>query len=142
LNNEEPFPYRSIEIIYRPPVISKQISIYFGFHHDNGSWSINQISLIDRMTNENQFLDGSFESNYLRKSFSKCILSDTQNSIGDILFDLPFHQDFYYNDQTTVGMTFLIQSNIPVIGGRYYQLNFYLANRGYPTNTFVVIIGL
>jgi hypothetical protein len=139
LNDEEPFPYRYFSLIYRPSVITRQISLFFGFRHEQRSWSIDQIQLVDRTTNVDQIRDGNFESNYLLQSYSRCILSNTRSSDGDIVFDLPYSGDFYYNDQTSVGMTYLIQS-VNVVGGRYYNLSFVLENRGYPNNAFVLLV--
>jgi hypothetical protein len=140
INNEEPFPYKYLTNIYRPSVIVSKVNLIFGFRHDKASWSIDNISVNDTTTGENIIIDGDFESNYLNLYYTRCILSNTRSSNGDILFDLPYSQDFYYNDQTNVGMTFLTQQ-LNVIGGRYYNITFYLENRGYPINTFVLLVG-
>ncbi|UJR29554.1 hypothetical protein I4U23_010771 [Adineta vaga] len=140
LIDQEPFPYRYYNHIYRPSVILKTVSIIFGFRHDIKSWSLDKISVIDTTTNIDVIQDGDFESNYLNQSYAQCILSNTRNSISDILFDLPYSNDFYYNDQTNVGMTYLSQI-INIVGGRYYNISFYLENRGYPNNLFVLLVG-
>ena len=140
LNDEEPFPYRYYSFNYRPSVITAQAYLLFGFRHDNHSWSIDEISFVDKTDNREKFMDGGFESNYLRKNYSQCILSNTQKSNGDILFDLPYMGDFYYNDQTTIGMTYLTQT-VSVTGGRYYNVSFYIENRGYAKNNFILLIG-
>jgi len=142
LINEEPFPYRTIELIYRPRVVTKSIEIFFGFRHDQKSWSLDQIEFIEQNEDKiNRFRDGDFESNYLynQKNYRQCILSNSRSSTSEILFDLPFQGDFYYNDQTTVGMNYLSQT-IDVTGGKYYRLKFVLENRGYQNNLFVVLI--
>jgi len=126
--------------MYRPNVVSTNIYIIFGFRHDNKSWSLDKISVNDTTTNGDIITDGDFESNYLKKSYSQCILSNTRSSVTDILFDIPYSGDFYYNDQTQVGMTYLMQQ-LPVTGGRYYNITFYLENRGYAPNTFLLLIG-
>ncbi|CAF1022489.1 unnamed protein product [Rotaria sordida] len=140
LSNEEPFPYKFHSYLYRPSVILKKVALIFGFNHDNNSWSLDFIKFVDTTTKSDLIRDGNFEENYLRKYYYQCILSNTRSSISDILFDIPYEQDFYYNDQTKVGMTYLIQ-NIDVIGGRYYNISFYLENRGYPGNYFVLLVG-
>lgn len=112
----------------------------FGFRHDNQSWSLDKISFNDTTTEQDLIQDGDFESNYLTKYYSQCILSNTRSSVTDILFDNPYSGDFYYNDQTNVGMTYLSQT-ISVIGGRYYNISFYLENRGYANNTFILLVG-
>ena len=112
----------------------------FGFRHDNSSWSLDQISVVDMTSNENIINDGDFESNYLTKSYSQCILSSTRSSTSDILFDNPYSGDFYYHDQTNVGMSYLIQK-LTVTGGRYYNISFYLENRGYSINSFLLLVG-
>ena len=139
LKDEEPFPYRLLTSLYRPSLITKSISILFGFRHDKSRWSIDGLSLIDVLTNENLLKDGDFESNYLSRSYNRCVLSNTGSSSGEIFFDLPYSGDFYYADQTTVGMSYLTQ-NIDLVGGRYYNLSFFLENRGYPNNTFILLI--
>ncbi|CAF1505698.1 unnamed protein product [Adineta ricciae] len=138
--NEEPFPYRYYNYIYRPGVILKTVSLIFGFRHDTKSWSLDKITFVDTTTGIDLMQDGDFESNYLNQSYSQCILSNTRNSISDILFDLPYSNDFYYNDQTNVGMTYLSQV-LSVVGGRYYNISFYLENRGYQNNSFVLLVG-
>ena len=140
LGNEEPFPYRLYSVIYRPSVIAQRVTLLFGFYHDTRSWAIDQISMIDKTDGSDVFVDGDFESNYLTQSYERCILSSTISASGDILFDLPFSRDFYYHDQTNGGMTYLFQS-VDVIGGRYYNISFYLENRGYRSNSFVLIVG-
>lgn len=139
LENVEPFPYKYHEYLYRPTVVSKTINLIFGFHHDQRSWSIDAIKVIDTTSNTDVILDGDFESNYLLKSYSKCILSNTRSSTSDILFDIPYSNDFYYNDQTLVGMSYLEQQ-LTITGGRYYNITFYLENRGFPTNSFLLMI--
>lgn len=126
--------------MYRPNVISTNIYIMFGFRHDTKSWALDKISVTDTTTNTDIITDGDFESNYLKKSYSQCILSNTRSSTTDILFDIPYSGDFYYNDQTRVGMTYLMQQ-LTVVGGRYYNISFYLENRGYTNNTFLLLIG-
>jgi hypothetical protein len=105
----------------------------FGFRHDTAQWALDLISVIDTTANKSIINDGDFESNYLLKYYSTCILSNTRSASSDILFDIPYEGDFYYNDQTTVGMTYLIQQ-LTVTGGRYYNISYYLENRGYATN--------
>lgn len=139
LKDEEPFPYRLFTSLYRPSLITKSISLLFGFRHDRSTWSIDALSLIDVLTNEDLLKDGGFETNYLSSSYNRCVLSNTRISSGDIFFDLPYAGDFYYADQTTVGMSYLTQ-NIDLVGGRYYNLSFVLENRGYPTNNFILLI--
>ncbi|CAF1102266.1 unnamed protein product [Adineta steineri] len=136
----EPFPYRLYNLIFRPSVIAKSMSLVFGFRHDTASWSLDKISVIDTTMLTETIIDGSFESNYLTKNYYQCILSNTRNSVSDILFDIPYDQDFYYNDQTNVGMTYLIQT-LSITGGRYYNITFYLENRGYKENAFVILVG-
>jgi len=140
LVDQEPFPYKYFTHRYRPGVIVKQVSLIFGFRHDNRSWSIDQLSVVDMTSLVDIIQDGDFESNYLRQQYSQCILSSTRSSTSDILFDLPYHGDFYYNDQTNVGMTYLIQP-LQVTGGRYYNISYYLENRGYANNSFLVLVG-
>lgn len=112
----------------------------FGFRHDNKSWALDKISFVDTTTQIDIIKDGDFESNFLHQSYSQCIVSNTRSSTSDILFDIPYSQDFYYNDQTVVGMTYLTQK-IPVEGGKYYNISFYLENRGYKENYFVILVG-
>ena len=139
LENEEPFPYRLFTSLYRPSVLTQRISLFFGFRHDLRSWAIDQITFVDVLTNENLLADGDFESNFLSLHYSRCLLSSSGSSSGEILFDLPQSRDFYYSDQTRLGMSYLIQS-LDLIGGRYYNLSFFLENRGYPTNSFLLFI--
>ncbi|CAF2915474.1 unnamed protein product [Rotaria sp. Silwood2] len=143
ISNAEPFPYKFHSYFYRPSVISKTVSLIFGFRHDFKSWSLDKISFVDTTDNKNLIKDGDFESNYLNKYYSQCILSNTRSSTSDILFDIPYSGDFYYNDETKVGMTYLFQQ-IDVIGGRYYNISFYLENRGFYDNTnenyFVLLV--
>ena len=140
LVDKEPFPYGLQSVIYRPSVIAKRVTLLFGFRHETRSWAIDLISMIDKTDGTDIFVDGDFESNYLTRSYEQCILSSTRSANGDLLFDLPFNGDFYYNDQTNAGMTYLFQS-VDVIGGRYYNISFYLENRGYRSNSFVLIVG-
>jgi hypothetical protein len=140
LSDQEPFPYKYFSYLYRPGVILQQVSLIFGFRHDNKSWSLDEISVIDMTAGTDIITDGGFESNYLTQSYSQCILSSTRSSTTDILFDLPYAGDFYYNDQTVVGMTYLIQP-LKVTGGRYYNISFYLENRGYANNSFLLLVG-
>ncbi|CAF4127743.1 unnamed protein product [Rotaria socialis] len=140
LTYQEPFPFKLHTYIYRPTVITTRLSVMFAFRHDTSSWSLDKISFNDTTNDQALFTDGDFESNYLNKNYEQCILSNTRSSITDILFDNPYSNDFYYNDQTNVGMTYLSQQ-IDVIGGRYYNISFYLENRGYPNNTFLLLIG-
>ncbi|CAM4740122.1 unnamed protein product [Rotaria magnacalcarata] len=140
LANQEPFPFKLHTYIYRPTVITTTLSVVFAFRHDTSSWALDKISFNDTTNDQALFTDGDFESNYLNENYVQCILSNTRSSITDILFDNPYSNDFYYNDQTNVGMTYLSQQ-IDVIGGRYYNISFYLENRGYPNNTFLLLIG-
>ncbi|CAF1310512.1 unnamed protein product [Rotaria sp. Silwood1] len=140
LENQEPFPYKFHSFLYRPSVILKKVLLIFGFRHDVSSWSLDKISFVDTTINVDKIEDGDFENNYLRKQYDQCILSNTRSSFSDILFDIPYSGDFYYNDQTKVGMTYLTQP-IDVIGGRYYNISFYIENRGYPENYFVLLVG-
>lgn len=141
LKDAEPFPYRLVNLLYRPSVVTKKIEIFFGFRHDDQSWSIDEIQLIEQSQTRNLFRDGDFESNYLFQpgNYKQCILSNSRSSESEILFDLPFQGDFYYNDRTKGGMNYLSQS-IDVTGGKYYQLTFRLENRGYPSNHFLVLV--
>ena len=139
-NNSEPFPFRQYNYLYRPSVILKQMDIIFAFRHDWRSWSIDDISVNDTTNNQPILIDGGFESNYLTKNYRRCVLSDTRSSSGDILFDNPHNGDFYYNDQTVVGTSFLIQT-LNIVGGRYYNITFFLENRGNPDNAFALLIG-
>jgi len=140
LTNVDPFPYQIFNAIYRPSVILTTISIIFGFRQDVSSWALDKISIIDTTASTDIMQDGDFESNYLTQSYSQCILSNTRSSTTGILFDLPYSNNFYYNDQTNVGMTYLMQS-LNIIGGRYYNITFYLENRGYTNNSFVLLVG-
>lgn len=140
LNDSEPFPYRHYNIIYRPSVITKVIRLLFGFHHETASWAVDNITFVDRTSNLDLMENGDFESNYLNEKYSICILSNTQDWDGDIRFDLPFDGDFYYSDRTKGGMAYLTQ-DIPVTGGRYYNISFFIENRGYMKNDFVVLVG-
>ena len=140
LNNSEAYPFRRFNYLYRPSVILKSIDIIFGFRHDSKSWSIDEISVVDTTTNEPALRDGGFETNYLNLNYRRCVLSDTRTSSGDIYFDNPYEGDFYYNDQTTVGTAYLIQT-LQITGGRYYNITFYLENRGDKPNAFLFLIG-
>lgn len=141
LSNEEPFPYRTIELLYRPRVVTRSIEIYFGFRHDQKTWAFDKVEFAEQTEQVNRFRDGDFESNYLSKdgNYRQCILSNSRSSTSDILFDLPYSGDFYYNDQTITGMNYLSQT-VEVTGGKYYQLRFALENRGYSPNLFLVLI--
>jgi hypothetical protein len=81
----------------------------FGFRHDTAQWALDLISVIDTTTNTSIISDGDFESNYLLESYSTCILSNTRSVSSDILFDISYSGNFYYNDQKNVGMTYLNQ---------------------------------
>lgn len=140
LQNQEAFPFKLYWTMYRPGVIVKSVVILFGFRHDDRSWSLDKIEMNDTTTGAQLIQDGDFESNFLRKNYDPCILSNTRSATSDILFDNPYSGDFYYNDQTKVGMTYLRQE-IPVTGGRWYNITFYLENRGYSNNTFILLIG-
>jgi hypothetical protein len=138
-SNIEPFPFKYHNVLYRPSVVLKQITLFFGFNHNDKSWSIDKISVIDTTTQNETLNDGDFESNYLTLYYTRCVQSNTRTSTGDTLFDNPYSGNFYYNDQTFVGMAFLRQT-INIIGGRYYNITYYLENRGY-NNTFLFLIG-
>jgi hypothetical protein len=142
LINEEPFPYMIRSYMYRPSVILTSVYLIFGFRHDKSQWALDKITVNDTTTGDNIILDGDFESNYLLLHYQYCILSNTRNANPQILFDIPYSGDFYYDDQTVNGMTYISQK-LNVIGGRYYNISFYLENRGYanPTNNFLLMIG-
>jgi hypothetical protein len=115
------------------------MTLIFGLRHDDKSWSIDKISVIDTTTQNETINDGDFELNYLTKYYTRCVLSNTRSSTADTLFDNPYSGDFYYNDITYVGMAYLTQQ-INIVGGRYYNITFYLENRGY-NNSFIFAIG-
>jgi hypothetical protein len=138
-NESAAFPYQIFFRTYRPSVISKSMYVIFGFQNNLKSWALDNISVIDTTEQKEMFTDGGFESNYLTQSYSQCILSNTRSSTSDILFDIPYDGDFYYNDQTFGGMNYLSQQ-INIIGGRYYNISFYLENRGYINNSFILLV--
>ncbi|CAF0985849.1 unnamed protein product [Rotaria sordida] len=140
LINEEPFPYTLHSFLYRPSPLTERIFLIFGFRHDFASWSLDNISFIDETYKKDLINDGDFELNYLNKNYRQCILSSTRNSISDILSDNPYSGDYYYNDETKAGMNYLIQT-IGGIAEGYYNISFYLENRGYAENYFVFLIG-
>ncbi|CAF5103397.1 unnamed protein product, partial [Rotaria sp. Silwood1] len=140
LENQEPFPYKLHYYIYRPSPLTTTIFLIFGFRHDVSSWSLDKVSFVDKTYNKDLIKDGDFELNYLNKNYRQCILSNTRSSISDILSDIPYSGDYYYNDETKVGMNYLIQT-IDGIAEGYYNISFYLENRGYSENYFVLLVG-
>jgi hypothetical protein len=55
------------------------------------------------------------------------------------MWDFPHSGDSYYSDGTETGMTYLVKS-FPIVGGRNYNVSFWLENNGDPQNSAIVLI--
>lgn len=141
LTNEYMFDYRYYSFLYQTSVISKEITLLFGFLHGPDFWGLDDIVVLDTYTNDGipVNVDGSFESNNLTRSYSQCSLTESRTSLAQILWDFPHVGNSYYGDGTTSGLTYLIQS-FPIVGGRNYNVSFWLQNNGDPSNVAVVLI--
>jgi len=135
------FDYRQYNFLYQASVISTKISLLFGFQHQSDFWGLDDILVTDTYTNTGTPVnsDGTFESNNLTMSYTQCSLTNERITLAQILGDFPHLGDCYYSDGTQSGMTYLIQS-FSIVGGRNYNVSFWLQNNGDQPNLAIVLI--
>ncbi|CAF0896070.1 unnamed protein product [Adineta steineri] len=140
ITNQDIFDYRQYSFIYQASVISAKINILFGFQHQSDFWGLDDVVVTDMYTNDGVALnsDGSFELNNLTKSYTQCNLN-SGTVLAQILGDFPHLGDCYYSDGSPDGMIYLIQT-FPIVGGRNYNVSFWLQNNGAQPNLAVAFI--
>ncbi|CAF1367843.1 unnamed protein product [Adineta ricciae] len=144
LTNQDMFDYRQFSYSISSSVISTKLTLAFGFQHQTDFWGLDDIVAFDTYTktSDSTNLDGSFESNNLTMSYSQCRLTTDKNNypfLSQISWDFPHLGNCYYTDGTQSGLTYLIQS-FPIVGGRTYDVSFWLQNNGNGQNLAVILV--
>lgn len=139
--NDRANGYRMYSFTYVTTTDSTTTTIAFSFTHPTSFWFLDDIEVMDTITMNLVNIDGGFESNDLSKFYLQCKLPDSDTKIGgetSIVYCKT--GDYCYMDETVGDPTYLLHS-FSTVGGRSYNIKFWLFNFGGRPNMAMVLIG-
>lgn len=102
-------------------------------------WALDNVKVFDNTTSSIVNSEGGFENLNLNTSWTICNPSDSCFA-GEISKEHAHTGNNSYLDGAIQNADYLIQS-IPTVGGRLYQINFWLKNLGSNPNSATLIVG-
>ncbi len=136
LSNVSPFDYQ--QYVYSYTATSTTTILIFAFRQDPNYWALDDVYVIDTVTNQTINSDPSFESGTL-DCCSLCNPSGS-SSAGEVSSSDP-HTGYYSYFDGAVGNPDYLILNLTTVSGLLYSVSFWLANLGDPTNSATVLIG-